>query len=153
MIPSHKLLIEQKHEKGLPIGNYSSQFFANLYLNKLDHFAKRELKCRYYLRYVDDAVMFSNSNQILKIYCNRIDRFLKNVLNLQLNDKKTIIQQIERGIDFLGYFLKQNKIYVRRKVFNRHKSKLYRLAVGLSEMSWLKTRAMVASYAGHGGYF
>jgi RNA-directed DNA polymerase len=65
LIPPRKSLFDSPEGKGLPIGNYSSQFFANLYLNELDQFIKRELKCRNYVRYVDDFILL-NKNKIIK---------------------------------------------------------------------------------------
>ena len=152
-IPSRKSLLNHPKEKGLPIGNYSSQFFANLYLNKFDHFIKRELKCQHYLRYVDDFIFLSKNIKKLKSYRNAIKSFLKINLQLSINDKKTIIQPVIRGIDFLGYYLKSNKIYTRRKVYKRYKNKLFNAAIGLNELPWSKLYAMVASHNSHNGYF
>ena len=153
LIPAHKSLFGVKPEKGLPIGNYSSQFFANLYLNKLDHYIKRELKCKYYLRYVDDFILLSGDVQNLKNYRDAISSFLRTNLNLTINDEKTTIQPVERGIDFLGYFLKLKKIHARRKIYKRCKNKLFNAATGLKELPWNKSQAIAASYVGHSGYF
>ena len=105
LIPARKSLFGIRPGKGLPIGNYSSQFFANLYLNKLDHFVKRELKCEYYLRYVDDMLFLSKARSKQIFYRDKINEFLYEKLNMKLNNKKTIIQPVERGVDFLCYFL------------------------------------------------
>ena len=60
-MPSDKSLFGKNNERGLPIGNLTSQFWGNVYLNELDHFIKRELKCRHYLRYVDDVVLLAEN--------------------------------------------------------------------------------------------
>lgn len=66
LIPDRKSLFKQPSGKGLPIGNYTSQFFANLYMNELDQFIKRKLKCRYYVRYVDDFILLHEDPAVLR---------------------------------------------------------------------------------------
>lgn len=153
LVPAHKSLINCREDKGLPIGNYSSQFFANLYMNKVDHFIKRSLKCQQYVGYVDDLILFSRSKSQLKEYLKEIDIFVIEKLGLRLNKNKTIIQPVDRGIDFLGYYLKQNKIYARDTVVKRYKNRLYPPALGREEIPWLKLKAIAASYDGHSRYF
>lgn len=148
-VPPHKSLRRQKEERGLPIGNYSSQFFGNLYLDELDQFAKRTLKCRRYIRYVDDFIILEKKAERLKFLRDAIDEFLKKNLGLELNLKKCRIQPIKRGIDFLGYFLKPDRIYVRRKVVKRYRNKLYPIAIGLRETTLGYLLSMAHSYAGH----
>ena len=125
LVPKGKSLTEQVSGKGLPIGNYTSQFFANLYLNELDQFIKYELKCHYYIRYVDDLVIIATEKDSLKKVEIDINSFLRKTLALELNKKKTKIKKIENGIDFLGYFTKKNYILVRRSVVKRMNKKLY----------------------------
>jgi len=88
-IPPRKSLFHSGARCGLPIGNYSSQFSANLYLNELDHFIKRELGCRYYVRYVDDLILLNANKDILNIWKDRISGFLQEKLNLKLSLNKT----------------------------------------------------------------
>ncbi|MDA3839882.1 MAG: RNA-directed DNA polymerase [Patescibacteria group bacterium] len=125
LIPPHKSLLHQDEFRGLPIGNYSSQFFANLYLNELDYFVKRTLKCRYYIRYVDDFILLHENCDQLKKWRVEIDIFLSKTLGMSLNKNKTKIQSIKKGIDFIGYFIKPNLILSRQKVVRRLKNKLY----------------------------
>jgi retron-type reverse transcriptase len=153
LIPPHKSLLFQSYQKGLPIGNYSSQFFANLYLNKLDHHIKRDLKCPHYVRYVDDLVFLSENREELEDCRKAVKTYLKKNLNLSLNNKKTVIQPIARGIDFLGYFLKAEKVYPKREVYGRYKNKLFQAAIGKVFLPWQKSRAIAASYRGHSEYF
>ena len=148
-IPPHKSLLRQNTSRGLPIGNYSSQFFANLYMNELDQFVKRDLKCCCYVRYVDDFVILEKNTKELKILRNIIDDFLQNKLSLKLNINKCKIQPIKRGIDFLGYFLKHDIIYVRRKVVRRYKNKLFKIAIGQTKTSLQSLLSMAHSYKGH----
>lgn len=72
-IPPHKTLFGAGPDKGLPIGNLNSQFFANVYLNRLDQFVKHDLKCRYYLRYCDDFVLLSHDREQLLVWQDKIE--------------------------------------------------------------------------------
>jgi retron-type reverse transcriptase len=90
---------------GLPIGNLTSQFFANLYLNELDYLVKFDLRIRYYLRYMDDFLIFSNEKIKLVEVKERIRKFLDNSLELRLHKDKSQIYSISEGIKFLGFRL------------------------------------------------
>lgn len=153
LVPEHKSLLGCQADKGLPIGNYSSQFLANLYMNRIDHYIKRNLQCRYYTRYVDDLILFDCAVSRLKYFLIKIDKFLKQNLALSLNQKKTVIQPVERGIDMLGYFLKENKVWPRRSVTRRYKNRLYPDAIGVKETPREKLKAIAASYKGHAEHF
>jgi hypothetical protein len=87
----------------MPLGNYTSQFFANIYLNELDYYVKHELKVPYYIRYVDDFVILHKSAKQLSTWKNQIDSFLQNNLKIQLHPDKSRIIPIKRGIDFVGF--------------------------------------------------
>ena len=69
-VPKYKSLFHVSKNKGLPIGNLSSQFFANLYLNELDHYIKREIKCHHYIRYMDDMILLSQNKEDLNVWMN-----------------------------------------------------------------------------------
>jgi len=90
---------------GLPIGNLTSQFFANLYLNELDYFIKFDLRIRYYLRYMDDFLIFSNEKIMLVEVKERIRNFLHASLELRLHKDKSQIYSTSEGIKFLGFRL------------------------------------------------
>lgn len=113
-VPQHKRLTAQPAHLGLPIGNLSSQFFANVYLNALDQFAKHELKARHYIRYVDDFVLLHESPQQLNVWLAEIEAFLP-TLGARLNPTKTILQPVARGIDFVGQVIKPWRRSTRRK--------------------------------------
>ncbi len=154
LIPPHKSLFRSGKFKGLPIGNYSSQFFANLYLNELDQFVKRTLKCKYYFRYVDDVILLENNREILEYYRDRIDIFLQKELDLKLNKGKTKIKLAVKGIDFLGYFVKLDHILVRKRVVGNLIFKLKRTKKNSFACKYflLESLAMINSYFGHFGH-
>jgi RNA-directed DNA polymerase len=118
LIPTHKRLVLQPTSCGLPIGNLSSQFFANVILNELDQFAKHRLGAQHYVRYVDDFVILHESAKWLNGALDQITKFLPERLHLRLNPAKTIIQPIARGIDFVGQVLKPWRRTLRRKTLN-----------------------------------
>ncbi len=89
--------------KGMPIGNLTSQFFANVYLNELDQFVKHELKVKYYIRYVDDFVILHEDRKELERLRSKIDGFLKCNLKIGLHDEKTRVIALKRGITLLGF--------------------------------------------------
>ena len=91
--------------KGVPIGNLTSQLFANIYLNELDQFAKHQLGAKHYVRYTDDFVLVTNSEAQARNLINPISNFLEQRLMLKLHPKKIILRKINQGIDFLGYVL------------------------------------------------
>lgn len=148
LIPDRKSLFNTGDNKGLPIGNYSSQFFGNLYLNQLDQFIKRELKQTYYLRYVDDFVIINKNKEILQKLIKKVNYFLKNILDLKLNKVKTKLKNIKQGIDFLGYITKPNYVLVRKRVVNTLKKKLYEFNQK-KKTDPEQILAIVNSYFGH----
>ncbi len=89
--------------KGLPLGNITSQLFANIYLNELDQFIKHKLKVKYYIRYCDDFVVLNTEKGYLKELILQVNNFLKERLKLFLHQDKVIIRKHHQGIDFLGY--------------------------------------------------
>ena len=113
--------------RGMPLGNLTSQFFANVYLNELDYFIKNELLMKYYIRYVDDFVIFSKSRNELKMFEEKINIFLKEKLDIILHPEKTKILVLDKGIGFLGlriyYFYK----LLKKSNLRKFKNKLSRL--------------------------
>ncbi|MFH1802677.1 MAG: reverse transcriptase/maturase family protein [archaeon] len=89
--------------KGIPLGNLTSQFFANVYLNELDYFVKRELKAKYYIRYVDDFIVLNNSDKQLETWKEQINDFLRQKLKLKLHPEKSRVILLSSGIDFVGF--------------------------------------------------
>ncbi|MEK7624768.1 MAG: RNA-directed DNA polymerase [Patescibacteria group bacterium] len=149
LVPKQKSLFEALPQKGLPIGNYSSQFSGNLLLNGLDNFIKRSLKCEYYARYVDDLVVLSDDLPKLWYYIGRIQEYLETNLHMKLNQKKTKVKRLNEGLDFLGYFIKQDYSLVRRRVVTKLKSKLYSMNMANNRAPADQILSVVNSYYGH----
>ncbi|MEK6938782.1 MAG: helix-turn-helix domain-containing protein, partial [Nanoarchaeota archaeon] len=101
--------------KGMPLGNLTSQFFANVYLNELDQFVKHQLKSEYYIRYVDDFLILNKNREVLLEYKTFIGHFLKEHLGLELHPEKSKIMGLQRGIIFLGMRLFFHYKIIRRK--------------------------------------
>jgi RNA-directed DNA polymerase len=97
--------IIESNPVGIPIGNLTSQLFANIYLNELDHFVKRELREWHYVRYMDDFLILGTNKAHLQDVRERIRFFLADRLKLTLHPKKAEIAPVDRGIDFLGYVM------------------------------------------------
>lgn len=113
-VPVHKRLTNAGRYCGLPIGNLSSQFFANVLLNEVDQHIKHSIRAQHYTRYVDDMVLLHESPRWLVDALASVNDFLPN-LRLELNPRKTIIQPIERGVDFAGHVIKPWRRQVRRR--------------------------------------
>ncbi len=111
-------------DKGIPIGNLTSQIFANVYLNKLDQFIKHNLKIKYYLRYCDDFVIVSDNKDYLEDLITQIEGYLKINLKLYLHENKKIIRKYIQGVDFLGYVVLPHIILPRTKTKRRIFKKL-----------------------------
>jgi RNA-directed DNA polymerase len=114
-VPAHKSLFNAPADTGLPIGNLSSQFFANVLLDALDQHVKHRIGARHYVRYVDDMLLVHESPQWLNAALAAIDTFLADELHCRLNPRKTILQPVDRGIDFVGHQLKPWCRTVRRR--------------------------------------
>ncbi len=110
---------EKEQGHGLPLGNVTSQLFANLYLNELDQFIKNKLKIKYYIRYCDDFVVCHRDKNFLIVIIKNIQSFLIERLGLSLHERKVIIRKYSQGIDFLGYIVKPKYIILRTKTKNR----------------------------------
>ncbi len=114
-VPAHKRLENAAPGCGLPIGNLSSQFFANVYLDRLDQFCKHTLKAQRYLRYVDDFVLVHHDRGTLEHWRDRIEAFLRDELRLRLKPDQRL-RPLSAGIDFLGYVLYPTHTLVRPRV-------------------------------------
>jgi len=125
LVPKEKSLFYIPKNKGLPIGSLTSQFFANIYLNELDQFIKHKLKIKYYVRYVDDFVILGKDTKTLINYKKKIEVFLEQKLKLSLHPKKTIIQHKSKGINFLGYIVKEKYLLVRKRTVKSFKKRIY----------------------------
>ena len=128
-----------KYNKGLPIGNMSSQFLSIFYLHKLDHKIVHDYHLKYYVRYMDDILIFSDDREYLKEVLNKIIYILRNEYLLEVNKKKTFIVDIKNGVNFCGYRFRiiDNKTVINissdtlRRVKNRVKEVRYQLDNGI----------------------
>lgn len=160
-IPPHKRLKNAGVHKGLPIGNLSSQFFANVYLNELDQFVKHQLKCRHYLRYVDDFILLHPRKEQLMQWHKAIEQFLQQQLFLALRPE-IILHPLQHGSNFLGYIVRPYYCLVRRRVVGQLVQRLTQFqaqhvkgnqsngwCISLPAVAREQLRAVLASYLGH----
>jgi hypothetical protein len=137
---------------GLPIGNLTSQLFSNVYLNLFDQYVKRELGCRHYGRYVDDSVMIDPDKEWLLTQVPKVREFLWEKLGLVLHQGKIHIQEVHKGVEFLGTFVKPYREYVSNRTLERMQKKLQQVdlrnreAALRSVNSYLGIMSHTASY-------
>ena len=145
-----EILYAQKREKDLEIGNYTSQMFANIYLNEVDQYIKHKLKVKYYCRYLDDSVIIVKTKKEAKEILEKILNFLKENLELELN-KKTQIFKSKQGVNFCGYKINEYRMKIRDKGKRKLKKKIKHLKHKIKEG---KTTSKEAKkyLAGHIGY-
>jgi len=120
-LPPDKSLFHSAKQCGLPIGNLTSQVFANFYMNQFDHFIKHDLGIRYYGRYVDDFILVHRDKGYLKSLIPLIRNTLQDRLHLSLHPEKIYLQHYSKGVQFLGVVIKPNRIYMA----NRTKGNFY----------------------------
>lgn len=114
-IPTHKSLYHARPGIGLPIGSLTSQFFANVYLDKLDQFVKHQLKVKGYLRYVDDFILLGDNPDQLNEQRQQVESFLSQYLHLRLHPNKVVLQRCNQGIDYLGSIVYPNHRLIRQR--------------------------------------
>ena len=124
-LPPDKSLMHSAPDCGLPIGNLTSQIFANVYLNPLDHFVKRDLKIKYYGRYVDDMVLIHSDKRVLLNAISRIREFLQSELKLTLHPKKIRLQLADKGFAFLGAYIYPDGVAVGRRIVKNFKECIF----------------------------
>ncbi|MSU44996.1 RNA-directed DNA polymerase, partial [Candidatus Nomurabacteria bacterium] len=144
--------------RGMPIGNLTSQIFANIYMNEFDQFIKHTLKVKYYARYTDDFIIVSTDKAYLENLITPIQDFLRTKLCLELHPKKVHITKHIRGIDFLGYVILPEHIKLRTKtkrkipkkiqeMVNRYKQgRITELTLYSSLQSYLGVLSHAAAY-------
>jgi len=146
------LIFDGSKRNGIPIGNYTSQFFANIYLTEMDVFIKQTLKINYYIRYMDDFILLVNSKEEAKETLRRIRLFLKDRLKLELN-KKTNYFKAKQGVNFLGYHIFVQKM----KLLNNNKKKMYKRVrkwnslYDKNQLDIMKAAESFKSWIGHAG--
>lgn len=140
---------EREAGVGMPIGNLTSQMFANLYLNEADQYTKHALKAKKYIRYMDDMVIVSNDKAYLRNCWQAMDDFLASHLKLRLNRKSTILKA-SSGIDFCGHRVWRNHIKLRKKAAlkMKHRLRWLKRAYARGEVDLQTVTASLTSYLG-----
>ena len=118
---------EWVYDVGMPIGNLTSQMFANIYLNELDQFCKHTLKIHYYIRYMDDVIIIAQDPATLRRYKAAIEEFLTWELALDLNDK-TSIRPLRRGVEFVGVRIWPTHMKLRKSTIGRLKREVRKIS-------------------------
>ncbi|MBI3385711.1 RNA-directed DNA polymerase [Candidatus Gottesmanbacteria bacterium] len=134
-----------RQKKGIPLGNLTSQVFANMYLHEFDMYMKHTLKMRYYIRYADDFVIAYSSKQKLEKLIAPISNYLREKLILELHPHKITIRKLSWGIDFLGYIILPHYRLPRTKT----KHRMLRHIVNATGRSKIASEQMIQSYLGY----
>jgi len=137
--------------KGLPIGNLTSQHFANLYLGKLDHELKDKQAIKGYLRYMDDMLLFATDNNTLHQYLQQLESFIQEQLGLKLKPSATLIAPVSEGVPFLGFRIFPNLIRLNRQTLHRFRRRKisYEHAYKCGKLDVEKLTASVQSMIAH----
>lgn len=145
-----KILLTDEEVLGIPIGNYTSQFFANIYLNELDQYIKHDLKIKYYLRYMDDFVILCDNVEMAKDMKEKIRCFVETKLHLKLN-QKTNYYPNSMGINFCGFRIYETHILLRNRSKKKIKKniKIWNNQYHLKKLDILKVRAQFNSWIAH----
>ena len=131
----------------MPLGNLTSQFFANVYLNELDYFVKHRLKAKYYIRYVDDFVILHTSKEQLELWKKEISEFLREKLKLELHPQKSRIISLSRGIDFVGF-----RIFYHFKLLRKRNIKNMENKIKLFQEGRISYKKLLESFQGWNAY-
>ena len=145
-----EIIYSNKGETGLPIGNYTSQLFANVYLNELDQYIKHKLKCKYYFRYMDDGVILIKTKEEAKEILKKIKTFLEEKLKLELNSKTQIFKN-KQGVNFCGYKINEYRLKIRDKGKRKLKKKIKELKYKIVQGE-ITSKEAKKYLAGHMGY-
>ena len=131
---------------GIPLGNLTSQVFANIYLHELDMFAKHDLRIKHYIRYMDDVALVHEDKRQLWEWRDAIGEFLDRTLKLRLHQKKQVLTPIDCGIDYLGYIVYRDHRRVRSRNVHRIYRNIKRMEAGTFDRD---PRASIASWIGY----
>ena len=145
-----EIIYSNEGKKNLPIGNYTSQMFANIYLNEIDQYIKHKLKIKFYFRYMDDSILFVKTKLEAKEALEKIKVFLKEKLELELN-KKTQIFKNKQGVNFCGYKINEYRLKIRDKGKRKLKKKIKKLKYEI-KIGKITSKEAHKYLAGHLGY-
>ncbi len=151
-------IVSPHERRGLPIGNLTSQLFANIYLNELDQFVKHTLHIRWYARYMDDFLIIHPDKTYLKNKEAEIRTFLQDTLHLSLSNRKVILSDVKNGVPFVGYRIFYDHILIRGKTLSRMQKKLRKRRnafkhQAITASSYRSTCASISGYLGHADSF
>lgn len=118
-----QIIYSSPTKKGIAIGNYTSQIFANIYLNEVDQYIKHNLKVKYYYRYMDDSIALIKTKEEAKYVLGKIEKFLKDKLLLELNSKTQIFKS-KQGVNFCGYKINEYRLKIRDRGKKKLKKKI-----------------------------
>ncbi len=143
-------VVNPENRKGLPIGNLTSQLFANIYLNELDHFVKETLRVKWYARYMDDFLIIHPDRNYLKEMREAIKMFLEYELKLKFHPKKVIIQNVKTGLPFVGYLIFYDHVLIRGSTLLRMRRRLKKKRIECMEENNNKSlKASLSALRGH----
>lgn len=148
-----KVLLDDGVDEGIPIGNYTSQYFANIYLNELDHYVKEVLRVRYYVRYMDDFIfLLKDKEEALKIL-KCVSKFLQEHLKLSLNSKSSFFKN-SKGINFCGYRIFETHILLRKRFKKKtiKNVKLWKKLKNENKLNYKKFLLSFNSFKGHASH-
>ena len=146
----NEILYANKREKGLEIGNYTSQMFANIYLNEYDWYVKRDLHIKYFSRYMDDSILLVKTKKEAIQALENIKRFLKENLHLELNSKTQIFKS-SQGVNYCGYKINEYRLKIRDKGKKKLKKKIKYLIYEIKNGK-MTSKDAKRYLAGHLGY-
>ena len=146
-----KILKNDGLEKGVTLGNYTSQWFANIILNELDYFVKQKLGVKEYLRYMDDFLLLSQSKNELHKWKHEIKNFLQDELKLELHERKQLIFPAYIGVDFLGYVSWTDHRRLRKRNIKRFLKRL-KIFEKRTDIPYEHIRGSIMSWKGYSKY-
>lgn len=144
-----RIIYDGDDHDGIPIGNYVSQYFANIYLNELDQYCKHQLKIKYYVRYMDDFVMLAPDKATARLWYDKTSEFLNQKLNLKVNPKSRYFR-CQQGLDFAGYIIHNDYMRLRRRSKKKLKEIIHDFENDIDDETDFERR--IQSWHGHAGH-
>jgi len=147
---TREILLSSDGKYGLPLGNYTSQMFANIYLNELDQYSKHILKCKYYYRYMDDIVILVETKSKAQHIYNEIEKYINTNLELMLNSKSRIFKY-NQGVNFCGYKINEKRLKIRHtsKIKMKRKLKKYTKLLKEEKITLIDIKRSIAGWMGY----
>jgi retron-type reverse transcriptase len=151
--PGDDLFTPYQRRRGLPLGNQTSQFFANVYLNPFDHFVRRQLETSEYMRYVDDFLLFGDDKQALGKMGDRIAEWLCR-LRIQLHPRKTRVYRTQDGVTFLGWRIFPDRMRLVRANVVRCRRRLRKMQRDFlaGRLTWAEVHPRIRSWIAHAAH-